>query len=266
MFKGDARVYYDVAVVTEDFLKGGRWDEARVQKGNPDNVPLLKQMQKSVEGGNLEAGNITRLENEECLKSYEDSLYHSDLTTVLLVTSTTFNDSVIGIWEFGGICPPDSQRDRVQCERGRNADGKMTLTMNNVLPCAFRAAWFNCDAKPISTPILYCLAKQFEPRCNVQISLPLLAIVVVLNIIKLGCFIALAFSRQFHPLSTIGDSIASLLERPDETTVSMGPVSISTVKSKLWATGQATPCSISRKPRRWASAASLTPWLICLIL
>ena len=65
--------------------------------------------------------------------------------------------------------------------------------------------------KNISVPISHCLIEKVPPQCTVQVSLLLLAIVIVFNIVKIGWLLATVISRNFGPLGTVGDAIASFL-------------------------------------------------------
>ena len=56
-------------------------------------------------------------------------------------------------------------------------------------------------------------------------------IVIVCNMVKVVCFIAAASTRGFHPLITLGDALASFLNRPDPHTQDLGPLSAADVRA-----------------------------------
>ena len=87
-----------------------------------------------------------------------------------------------------------------------------------------------------SLPIQYCLAESLEEHCTVNISVPMLAIVIVCNALKIACFLTTAFVLKFRPLATIGDAISSFLENPDVFASELGTVNASKVQ-ELCSTG-----------------------------
>ena len=74
-----------------------------------------------------------------------------------------------------------------------------------------------------SYPVEYCLSEDKIPqRCTLQYVSYLLGAVVACNIIKVICMIAAAFllwDLDEPIFATVGDAVASYLERPDENTV-----------------------------------------------
>ena len=73
--------------------------------------------------------------------------------------------------------------------------------------------------------VSYCLARQLEPSCELNVSLQLLLAVVICNAVKLVAMCMAAFVlRKGRVLLTIGDAIASFLEREDPSTKSLGVV------------------------------------------
>lgn len=70
----------------------------------------------------------------------------------------------------------------------------------------------------------YCLVRPAQQKCTIQLLPHILYVVLVCNVVKVICFTVL-FKLRFQPLVTLGDVIASFLERPDQFTHGAGPLS-----------------------------------------
>ncbi|KAJ4350012.1 uncharacterized protein N0V89_008633 [Didymosphaeria variabile] len=80
-------------------------------------------------------------------------------------------------------------------------------------------------------PVDYCLSETSEPRCKVQVMLTIAILVTVLNIFKAVFIFYTALGTKENPLMTMGDAVASFLERRDGTTKEMCLLSIRDVKT-----------------------------------
>lgn len=79
-------------------------------------------------------------------------------------------------------------------------------------------------------PVDYCLSEKAEPRCKVQYALPIAILVTVLNLLKSILIFYTALGTKDDPLMTMGDAVASFLEKRDETTKGMCLLSMRNVK------------------------------------
>ena len=71
----------------------------------------------------------------------------------------------------------------------------------------------------------YCLIEEAGSAiCTVQMSTAIIAIVIVCNILKIGCYSLALLQKNFSPLVTLGDAIASFFHRPDKNTYLLGPI------------------------------------------
>ena len=66
--------------------------------------------------------------------------------------------------------------------------------------------------------VQYCLSQRAEEHCKLQFSAIIMVIVVVCNLIKLGCMGYVAWRQDPEPLITLGDAVESFLAREDTTT------------------------------------------------
>lgn len=63
-------------------------------------------------------------------------------------------------------------------------------------------------------PITHCLAEEAAQHCSLRFSIPVMAVVIVCNIIKLFTMMFLVWRSDAPPLITPGDAVASFLEKP----------------------------------------------------
>lgn len=108
-----------------------------------------------------------------------------------------------------------------------------------------------------SYPVDHCLAEEADERCKIQV-LPKIAIIVTaLNLFKAILIFYVVFGVKENPLLTIGDAVASFLEKKDDTTRGMCLLSVKEVKKH----GGYFPVGRKEwkgKVYRWKNAASRT--------
>jgi hypothetical protein len=111
--------------------------------------------------------------------------------------------------------------------------------------------------------VQYCLSETTPSKCQLQFNLPLLALVVLFNFIKVICMATVAIRMRDNPLVTVGDAIASFTANPDPLTKDMCLVSQRDFLDK-----KETRAPIPYQPRRtrWMATASEQHWLtICTL-
>ncbi|KAK2805543.1 hypothetical protein FQN50_006169 [Emmonsiellopsis sp. PD_5] len=64
----------------------------------------------------------------------------------------------------------------------------------------------------------HCLSQTVEDRCQLIFSLPICLIVIICNMIKVGCMFLAANDDRKDIFLTIGDAMSSFLKKPDSTT------------------------------------------------
>ncbi|KAF2023080.1 hypothetical protein EK21DRAFT_95204 [Setomelanomma holmii] len=70
--------------------------------------------------------------------------------------------------------------------------------------------------EPYESPVKYCMVEQVPEICKLQFSFLIVSIVLVANLMKVVCIAWLLFRhKEYHALVTLGDALASFLERPD---------------------------------------------------
>ncbi|THY03327.1 hypothetical protein D6D03_04508 [Aureobasidium pullulans] len=209
---------YMAAIVTDDFFTGAAWNETRLQRVFEDSERadrLLTDLRDTVD-------NLTRLENEDCIRQYGLNSLQSSWKNVLLVSIANVTGPLIRPYfhhaeekwdDLGWICGNQSTGDYLIEQQ------KITFKDGSV-------GYMGSDAggPPYEASIKYCLAEPTEQHCTVQISTPLLGIVLRCNFVKVLCLAGILFVRGFYPLATVGDLISSCLSDPDSHTHGKGPL------------------------------------------
>lgn len=80
----------------------------------------------------------------------------------------------------------------------------------------------------------HCLYEPVPERCSYSANIPIIAIVIVSNFIKIVCMYIVATRLKDNPLITVGDAIESFLNVPDETTKDMCLLDRVKVQNKGW--------------------------------
>jgi hypothetical protein len=113
-------------------------------------------------------------------------------------------------------------------------------------------------------PVDYCLSEKSEPRCKVQFTRTIAIVVTVLNFLKAILIFYTALGTKENPLLTMGDAVASFLERKDETTRGMCLLSVRDVKAhnqyllagpQAWKGGQRRFKDVTSRTRRTVTFA-----------
>jgi len=110
-------------------------------------------------------------------------------------------------------------------------------------------------------PVDYCLSEKAEPHCKLQFTLGIAILVTLLNLFKAILIFYTAIGIKENPLLTMGDAVASFLEKRDETTKGMCLLSVSDVKSHR-GYFPAGPKEWTGKVRRWKDVTSRTRRLV----
>ena len=151
------------------------------------------------------SSSLVRLDNEACLNAYSSPL-QSAWSSVLLVTSqinkngSYLNETIqthLGSLQTLPFCYFLPQDDLAACDQQGFID-----------PNHWR---LNVKGDP---QVAYCMAFPAQEHCQVRFSVNLMIVVLICNCIKIACFGFIAYRADARPLVTLGDAIASFLERP----------------------------------------------------
>ena len=115
--------------------------------------------------------------------------------------------------------------------------------------------------------VQYCLAEKPWHPCQIDISPPIIIVVIICNAIKIVCFISsLRLGGSMYPIMTNGDTIQSFLLQPDRSLQNRCLASRADVGlwKEVWFT---SPLPIQWRGRRhlWAQGATVGCWLVAFI-
>ncbi|KAL1610130.1 hypothetical protein SLS60_001795 [Paraconiothyrium brasiliense] len=217
---------------------------------------------------------LDRLSNLECIREYEEPI-QTKRRNVLLVAAddsmpapnvtahgtaniyawNTFDASAASTMQsamnsYGWICSDDTKLSyRAPCSTLIDA---IKSKPDHWKVGHWDGEFSNTD---ITTyPVDYCLSEKSEPRCKVQFMLSIAILVTVLNIFKAVLIFYTALGTKENPLMTMGDAVASFLERRDGTTKEILFVTLGVVAGLLGYGVQQLPAGT---PRSVAGLASL---------
>lgn len=208
---------------------------------------------------------IQNLTNEECITAYGVQLTQ-DRSYVLAITSQTKpsgvgwpSPSVLPVFE-SFIAPYEGLADNSfmwVCPYGSCDTYALARDSSNWEVYGFR--------------IEYCLSIIQPSRCKLQLSVYMLAVVIVMNSLKLLCMIWTLLRTTEPTLVTLRDAIVSFLDRPDKLTrarclmgmadVSKGPLRWTEIKQSAPNTRPLPSTVHTLVRRRWFAAASPARWL-----
>ena len=265
-------------LVTEDFDKGHRWTDSISNEGCfsqftlDDAVGGVQYLQDNYD-------DLVRLDPVECINAYNHNPM-TDYANVLAVTDvpSSQNISVLNIWitKFYEPYPETWMCSTVEdhvptlCDASSlaaaAAGGKWPLSGELVdsrsAPGVDR--WADCEENRKSYNVQYCLAQPTPEACHIGVVTDTLAAVIASNAIKVICLAWICFWLRRRPLLTIGDAVASFLERPDPWTNNMGTLEAASHAkqenydqvSKTWVGGR----------KRWFRAVRARRWVWSSIL
>ena len=106
----------------------------------------------------------------------------------------------------------------------------------------------------------YCLSQPVPEQCKVQLSLVIIAVVIICNAIKLCCMLVILWKKQSTPLVTIEDTIESFMLEIDSTTRDMCWANKRTFTNQRW---EPSARPWLRQRHFWFASASARRWIVC---
>ena len=231
---------YMAFLVSNEFLHGAPFS---LPNGWSNIDPLMREV---LEGYQKNQASLERLNVNTCVKVYTAPIISSYQNVLLVSTYSNLTNSLLSFDD---------------AERGSFNEGPPSFwTCLTTVPCNLPFA----ERPNPQDWLQYCLSVPTDEHCRLQFSLAIMIVVIVCNLIKTVCMSTIAWKQDPEPLVTLGDTIASFVDRPDLTTKGnciAGKARFE--KSKSWD-------SLSR---RWDSkglrlfrAASSRRWIVCNVL
>jgi hypothetical protein len=121
--------------------------------------------------------------------------------------------------------------------------------------------------QPFGFPVEYCLSQPVEEMCSLKFSQAIWWTVVALNLVKIVLmgFVA-RHERAFQPLLTVGDAVASFMQRSDGNTAGMCLLSKRDIITKRKGEKITSSRSFEGVVRRKFAGASKARWAVCVLL
>lgn len=244
------------------------------------------------------APRYTNISTEECFNTY-NTQYTSQVGNVYLIqTAPTVwrNDT---LWNLGvnregdflwyDTAGPPSGYGVVYPDRKFPAYSDPAIVPSNGWQCPSRRS-NNCTTsderevprdrsrwEPYGSPVQYCMVEQVSELCRLQFSFLIAGIVVACNLIKACCMALLLFRHNRHEaLATLGDAIASFLDRPDPNTRGRCLQTKSQIEMHFRGPTTTLPAHIVNKQSdyeeykshhsKWANAPSYGTWFATYML
>lgn len=183
---------YDMFLVSKEFLDGAPFFSPNGYFFSPqDDFKRLGAYQKNLTS-------LERLEGKQCVEIYTAPTIpsHSDLLLVSTYSNVTNSllyythqrTELTGPHAGPSVCSPPHQ-------------------------CQLFPSYANVSN--LQNWLQYCLCVPVEEHCKLQFSLMIMIVVIFCNLIKTVCMSTIVWKRDPEPLVTLGDAIASFLDRPD---------------------------------------------------
>lgn len=203
-----------------------------------------------------------RLDNDACIQAYFKS-YIVGYGDVILMTSK-LNATVPlllarqdAVFSTSGLATQDwmcSAIPYLACDVNQLRAKASSWAMNDTLYLSAN------DLYSQQYPIEYCLSQPVQEQCKVQLSLVIIAVVIICNAVKLCCMLVILWRKQSTPLVTIGDAIESFMLERDPTTRDMCWANKTTFTSQRW---EPSARPWLRQRHFWFASASVRRWIVC---
>ena len=203
-----------------------------------------------------------RLDNDACIQAYfktyivgygdviaMTSKLNATVPLLLARQESVFSTSGIGTQDWMCSAFPD-----LACDVNQLRAEASSWTLNDTVNLS--ADYLYSQQYPVD----YCLSQPVQERCKVQLSLVIIAVVIICNAVKLCCMLVILWKVRSAPLVTIGDAIESFMLERDPTTRDMCWANKKTFTSQHW---EPSARPWLRQRHFWFASASARRWIVC---
>ena len=258
---------YVFSAITEGFLQGDPYNNTQEYLTNYSDV--AKSMLDSHRNQSLTPLTVTA-----CMKEYGKE-FVSEYGNLLLIYDFKYEYNSLLIQGLNYGISTDVSNNIDTIAGGWMCDNSQFGCDFAKLNATYWNPWHDIDlgiqAQPQTSFVLdgkieYCLAKKINSQCRLDVSRPIMVIVLICNVVKTICFLmTLLIGGSMYPLVTNGDAVQSFLLRPDIKLQGRCLISRSDVDGKDFWSEQSLPRSWRSKRRPWAVGATKSDWLAMLI-
>jgi hypothetical protein len=289
-FKSLSTNAYNVLLTTEGFINDQPTDNYYYLQANE--IGLLPSDHLSGDSAGLVnasaiQNNLTsydRLDVGDCIRTYENEFQSKRRNLVLVIDGDPIEivtdplQGIVANFSSRGTDPLLWQtRETYSSYVGNTAwicgqvPDKDTKLANPEACTVCVNDWQDCPNETIKwTPwgqkIGYCYSEVVEEQCEYTANLPIVVVVMVCNLLKAIAMLFVACWLGGRPLTTVGDAIASFLERSDPTTKGFCLLSRHRVQDQIWPSlpGEQVEPMPPIQSQRWFRASS-TRRRYCLV-
>ncbi|MCJ1263852.1 hypothetical protein MMC22_003722 [Lobaria immixta] len=260
---------YEIVSVNREFIDAtslegvNRPNSVNRQKSDNDTISSLYQAARN--------SLLERMDNSRCIQAYAHD-YLSDRSDLLLIGSDENSTSTPTVFFTGDVNYFRINQYGSDCVHDMYA--WICPSLDCLDPCQAHLQQVLADTshwKPqqkFDIEVDFCLSQRTPERCKLQFSLHIVIVVIVINTLKMILMLYVVFGLKETPLMTIGDAIASFLNKEDPTTKGCCLISKFDIKqNKLrwqYREGESNgPPAKAWLPIKvpWARAVSRTRWL-----
>ena len=234
----------------------------------------------------FQQGQLQRLDRKACIAAYGRDFVSDRRDVVLVLTDAGQLDNVLTAVSYS---QPNQSSYAWLCSRQLiwatlttalfpSMPTETTCNITELIQNADK--WrFEADFLKVNSTIEYCLSQNTSEHCQLQFSIEILIIVVIVNLVKLVCMLHTVSSNDTNTIVTLGDAIASFLQDPDSSTIGRCTLSERcVVKDKKWYKWGYEGCKPSynvvpsgpeqwdSSQYRWLQSASNLRWWFCYSL
>lgn len=126
--------------------------------------------------------------------------------------------------------------------------------------------------RPYGNEVQHCYSERVSEKCSYNGNIPIVAVVLVANAVKMAGMLFVAYRLKDTPLITMGDAVESFLNEPDRTTegrcllTKQEVVKLARMKQdwNLRKTRTTQPKTARLRPAKWFEAASWLRWCLTM--
>jgi len=193
------------------------------------------------------------LSSSDCAHLYANTMMTTHRSLILVAPTSTEYDRLPGKWRLTGnyvwMCDAPGKK-----YHEKDKDDVNGVAENVCRPSKAKFGLRASEVPPAETE--YCLAEPFPEDCKLEFSVALLIVVIVANAIKVIAMTALFFQVGKPSLITIGDAIASFLERHDIHTRDLSAPDLIFFKTSRLASDRRSPIPWTTRRHRRKNAIS----------
>ncbi|ORY01666.1 hypothetical protein BCR34DRAFT_605840 [Clohesyomyces aquaticus] len=221
---------YDIYFASEDWLQGAWFDTHGLAAGGIHSMEYKSDPALFQSGVmNDDGSRFERLDVTECINAYANP-YLSDRSNVALISKFMYNDTRIAQYYSFWDVASNSSLFRVMYSHDtaqplynyRDPYGWICDHYEGLSTGCRKEEGLTQAAKSNWTVMGYkvtgCVSQKVDELCSVNFTLAIGIVVILANVGKLICIVAVCFLLTDQPLLTLGDAVTSFLRSPDRFT------------------------------------------------